>query len=71
MKNIKLDEVSLSFKGLNESVEIAILQGFLLGSYEFSGYKHKKDDKEISKITIHCMVGKECFQAVTVLYVLM
>ncbi|WP_317397906.1 leucyl aminopeptidase [Helicobacter bilis] len=59
MKNLKLDEVSLSFRGLDESVQIAILQGFLLGSYEFSGYKHKRDDEENSKITIHCIGLKE------------
>lgn len=59
IKNLKLDEVSISLKSLDENIQAAILQGFLLGSYEFSGYKHKKDDTTDSITTVHCIGLKE------------
>ena len=59
IKNLKLQEVSLNFKGLDENRQTAILQGFLLGSYEFSGYKSKKENDSNNVPTIHCIGLKE------------
>lgn len=68
IKNLKLQEVSLNFKGLDENRQTAILQGFLLGSYEFSGYKSKKENDSNNIPTIHCIGLKESLlqKAVTI-----
>lgn len=59
IKNLKLQDASLNFKGLDDGVQTAILQGFLLGSYEFSGYKSKKEDEPNHCATIHCLGLRE------------
>ncbi len=59
LKNLKILEASLSFKGLQENIQVAILQGFLLGSYEFNGYKYKKEIEEVKPIIINCIGIKE------------
>ncbi|MCI5786479.1 MAG: leucyl aminopeptidase [Helicobacter trogontum] len=59
IKTLKLNEINLSFKGLDEGIQIAILQGFLLGSYEFKGYKHKKDGETEFITTIYCIGLKD------------
>ncbi len=59
LKNLRILESSLSFKNLNESIQMAILQGFLLGDYEFEGYKHKKEKEEIKPVVINCIGVKE------------
>lgn len=55
IKNLKLKEVSLKFKSLDEDIQTAILHGFLLGSYEFSGYKSKKENENNHTPTIYCI----------------
>lgn len=59
IKNLKLREISINFKGLDEDRQTAILQGFLLGSYEFNGYKSKNEDESNLTTAIHCIDIKE------------
>ncbi len=59
LKSLKLTEVHLAFTGLAEYTQIAILQGFLLGSYEFNNYKQKKEQDEIYTLNVYCIGLKE------------
>lgn len=59
IKNLKLQEISINFKGLDEDRQTAILQGFLLSSYEFNGYKSKNENSSNLTTTIHCIDIKE------------
>ncbi|MWV61647.1 leucyl aminopeptidase [Helicobacter saguini] len=55
LKGLKIIESYFDFKGFDLAKTEQILQGFLLGSYEFSGYKHSKDSAEKLTATINAL----------------
>ncbi|RDU67598.1 leucyl aminopeptidase [Helicobacter didelphidarum] len=54
LRNLKITQANLDLKGIAKEDQSHILQGFLLGGYEYNGFKTKKDDEKL-EITINLL----------------
>lgn len=66
LKNLNIIESYFDFKGFKDNEIEQILQGFLLGSYEFSGYK--KDSKDKKECTLNALnLDSKTFERVAII----
>lgn len=55
LKSLQISESSLNLKDLSADKKYHVIQGLLLGGYEYQGFKSKKDDMTLCDIIIHVL----------------